>query len=1028
MSALPLTIAVRAHVERVQKRRTKPTPRAPRVWKGWPRAVLIIDTETTVDAVQRLTFGSYRYCRWSKGGELRCIQEGLVYGDDLPERDRRGFAVLKRYSKAHRADVALRGDPRLHLVSRREFVQRVLWTAHRAEALVVGFNLPFDLSRLAIECGSARARYYGGFSLMLWDYFDARSDTYRENRNRPRVCILSLDSKRAFIGCSKPARNDRALTKTNDSTIGGHFLDARTLAFSLTGAAHSLGSAGKTFGVSNHKQSTALHGRITSGYIDYNRGDVRATLELLEREREEFDYHTIGLDPCKAYSPASMAKAYFRAMGITAPRVKFATVPPEVLGQTMTAYYGGRTECRIRWTEIPVVYCDFLSMYPSVNALLGLWQVVIAGRLEIVDVTREVRKLLQTVDQDDCFDKELWRKLAFFAEIEPCGDVLPVRAQYDVATEDFAIGVNPVMSGPRLFYAGPDLVASKVLTGRAPRIVRAFRFVPRGVQEELRAVTLRGSVTVDPSEQDFFRVVIEARRQTERRIDLPAAERKRLGDFLKVLSNSASYGVFAEMNQQDLRPGEHVSVRVFGMDGSHEHRTIAPESPGTFCFAPLAALVTSGARLMLALLERAVAAAGGTYAFCDTDSMAIVATANGGLVRCQSGEERTEDGRPAVRALTWSAIDAIVARFESLKPYDPIAVTEPLLKVEEHNFDARDRGKRKQLYALAISAKRYALYNIGKGGQVTLRKASEHGLGHLLDPTRGAGDSAAAAKPDENPEWIRTMWLMIIGEARGKRVRRPLWFRRPALSRVTVSTPEILHLFTKKSDRPYADRVKPYGFLVSVHVASFGHPPRRHVRNGRRYTTAHAEPSRFHLLAPYASDPRLWRRLPWRDRATGRRYHITTRPAYEVTDAVAVKSYGDVFDAYRMHAEPKSVDADGEPCGRATRGVLDRRPVNIGRLVLIGKEANRIEEVMAGLVHDQSDVLDVLDLSDPVWNNIVLPRLRSINRTTLAAAANLTKRQIRNLLAARNRPSDVTRRLLTQLILAADHERSGRLQ
>ena len=29
----------------------------------------------------------------------------------------------------------------------------------------------------------------------------------------------------------------------------------------------------------------------------------------------------------------------------------------------MAAFYGARAECRIRKVEVPVVYCDFLSMY-----------------------------------------------------------------------------------------------------------------------------------------------------------------------------------------------------------------------------------------------------------------------------------------------------------------------------------------------------------------------------------------------------------------------------------------------------------------------------------------------------------------------------------------------------------------------------------------------------------------------------------------------------------------------------------------
>ena len=57
-----------------------------------------------------------------------------------------------------------------------------------------------------------------------------------------------------------------------------------------------------------------------------------------------------------------------------------------------------------------------------------------------------------------------------------------------------------------------------------------------------------------------------------------------------------------------------------------------PESPGEFCFPPLASLITGGGHLLLALLERLIVDRGGTYAMEDTDSMAIVSSERGGLV------------------------------------------------------------------------------------------------------------------------------------------------------------------------------------------------------------------------------------------------------------------------------------------------------------------------------------------------------------------------------------------------------------
>src|SRR5439155_3125290 len=129
-----------------------------------------------------------------------------------------------------------------------------------------------------------------------------------------------------------------------------------------------------------------------------------------------------------------------------------------------------------------------------------------------------------------------------------------------------------------------------------------------------------------------------------------------------------------ELNRKTLPATKHAELVVYGLAGSFDCLTDTPEDPGAYCCPPFAALTTSGARLMLALLERVVTDAGGSYAFCDTDSMAIVATQSGGLVPCTGGHETLADGRPAVRALSWDTTNAIVERFTALNPYDRTVV------------------------------------------------------------------------------------------------------------------------------------------------------------------------------------------------------------------------------------------------------------------------------------------------------------------------------------------------------------------
>ena len=296
--------------------------------------------------------------------------------------------------------------------------------------------------------------------------------------------MKALDSKRAFIGFSARRDADAADLGGDDGSawrgaFRGHFLDLRTLAFALTSRGHSLASACDAFGVVNGKAHVEEHGRITADYVAYCRQDVGATEALLAALRREYDRHPIALPPTKAFSSASIAKAYLKAMGLTPAREQFPTVPNAVLGAAMAAYYGGRAECRIRRTPVPVVYCDFLSMYPTVNTLLGLWELLTAEALDVVDATEELRTVLARATVERGFDPSLWRQLGIFAEVRPAGDILPVRAQYG-DTDAYNIGVNHLTSDRPMWYAAPDLVASTLLTGKAPEIVTAFRLVPRG--------------------------------------------------------------------------------------------------------------------------------------------------------------------------------------------------------------------------------------------------------------------------------------------------------------------------------------------------------------------------------------------------------------------------------------------------------------------------------------------------------------------------------------------------------------------
>ena len=146
----------------------------------------------------------------------------------------------------------------------------------------------------------------------------------------------------------------------------------------LTDKGHTLKSACKAFGVAHGKTKAQKHGEITPEYIAYNRNDVLATTELLEKTLAEYYRHPVDLQPTKAYSPASLGKAYLRAMGIEPVLKRQPDFPKNVLGYAMNAYFGGRADCRLRRCAVPVAYTDFTSMYPSVNALMDNWSLLTA--------------------------------------------------------------------------------------------------------------------------------------------------------------------------------------------------------------------------------------------------------------------------------------------------------------------------------------------------------------------------------------------------------------------------------------------------------------------------------------------------------------------------------------------------------------------------------------------------------------------------------------------------------------------------
>ena len=926
-------IYLRAHtVASKRKRKASANPVSTPIW---PNRILIFDTETTIDTKQDLTFGVYWLCEL-KDGKYICSEEGLFHRDDLDARQKK---VLRKYVETHSSQIEVKSFPprlNLKLYPRWEFLEKVFWKAIKDKRMIVGFSLPFDLSRLAVDWATADN---GGWSLILSQRISKKTGLVESHPHRPRVRITAKDSKSAFISLMKPQTPD-------EWPEHSRFLDVHTLAFSLFAESLSLDALCRTLKVPG-KIDHEPTGKVTAEEIDYCRGDVRCTTAALNALKQEFDQHALDLRSDRAYSAASIAKAYLRKMGVVPPKLKF-NVPDRMNGIAMQAYYGGRAECRIRRTPVAVRHTDFKSQYPTVNTLLGNWDVLTAESISFEPATEEVRELLKSVTLERCFDPAFWKELRLFARVNSDRDILPVRTVYNGQTQN--IGINELSAGFPIWFAGPDLVESVLLNGKIPDIIEAIRLVPHGKQNGLERRSLYGMVDIDPGQDDFFRHVVEQRERHK--------SEGFLEQFLKVLANAGSYGLFVEVTPETTH--DPCNVEVFSGDKHFKIEGLLIENHGQWYFPPIASLITAGGRLLLAMLEKAVADRNGTYLFCDTDSMCIVATESGGAVDCEG-----PDGSHQIHALSWKEVDLIRRQFRRLNPYDPRIVPD-LLKIEDVNFDSD--GQPRDLFGYAISAKRYALYE-RHGDDLEIVDPKAHGLGYLYPPMdRGA----------EEPDWTSAAWKWLLRNELGMSSTEPAWLNRPAMMQIRMSTPHVLKRLNKMS--------RPYSFVLCPLVDSVVGYPAGVVRE------------QFTLITPFTKNRSAWLNADYVNVYDGNHHSLslTQTPKF---NKVIPQTFGYILRLYTLHPESKSLAPDGTPCDAHTGGLLQRTHVIASQSRLVGKETDRKWDhggdfSLLQFKPAQFDELGKMAKADAT----LIERIVAVPTKALARKANVDRNTIRKML------------------------------
>ena len=341
----------------------------------------------------------------------------------------------------------------------------------------------------------------------------------------------------------------------------------------------------------------------------------------------------------------------------------------------------------------------------------------------------------------------------------------------------------------------------------------------------------------------------------------------------------------------------------------------------------------------------------------------------------------TPEGEQAIRALSWEEVNEVIGQFAPLNPYDPQKVPGSILELEEENFPRlrHEPKTRPQLWYLGVMSKRYALFNL-KDGEVDIRKGSEQTLGSYMPPVE-----EDRTKPVVG--WTDQAWDWIVKRALGGPANpQPGWWSQTARRVFRLSRPQMTQWFRGDpvSARPFEmlEHVLPANPFVSV------------PKPGRRSPC---------LVRPVRAISGL--RGGWID------IHDPEGPTYREGPAhrgnadraiFAPETYGDLMERHTYRPESKSQDWLGQPCGKFTVGLLERRRVVATGIRYIGKEANELDLIEAGLIPEDREFLTEY----PRDIREYLPEiLRLIPAKTLAKKLNICLRHAKYLRSGGRKPS-----------------------
>lgn len=355
-------------------------------------------------------------------------------------------------------------------------------------------------------------------------------------------------------------------------------------------------------------------------------------------------------------------------------------------------------------------------------------------------------------------------------------------------------------------------------------------------------------------------------------------------------------------------------------------------------------------------------------AYCDTDSLMIVATKHGGFVPCEHGPYRAADGRRDVRALSWGDVDRILDDLAALKVYD---LDGSSFKLEKENFDTTGR---RQLWFFGTREKSYALYALDNDGAPVIAKQSAHSIGQHSSPIGR----------DPQRRWIGEAWEYTIRTELGLPAEDPPWFDLPAISQVTLTTVNLMQHYQRTH--------RPFDFVTVAHL----------LYPGMVRCCEAPRPSCVRLL-----DLAQWAKHDCYCMSCG----APIDPYLADTDEPVFKRYRRVVASLAHSVELKRLCADGsEPGPAKLRGLTIPRPVHVETIEHMGKEV-----IVDPTDTSEDFTAELLNATDPIVyrddneaHDALRARIRAAGISAVAREAKMSRSVVKEFVNLGTTPQERT--------------------